>query len=188
MQLPRSVRDNLRFLCVEVDSQVASLQDDSSIVVQAVPSNDYWYFALNQAREPFDDARVRQALAYAIDRDAIAQATTFGNATVNQTAIPATSGWYYDYAPYSRDLDQASALLEEAGVSDLEIDLMVVASETAAVTAAQVIAANLQALFPGIGRLGPAGSGQVVLDHRLPGLVKRQDGGAQVGLHTLQIR
>jgi hypothetical protein len=27
MQLPRSVRDNLRFLCVEVDSQVASLQD-----------------------------------------------------------------------------------------------------------------------------------------------------------------
>ena len=27
MQLPRSVHDNLRFLCVEVDSQVASLQD-----------------------------------------------------------------------------------------------------------------------------------------------------------------
>lgn len=122
--------------------QVASLMDSSDIVVQAVPSNDYWYFALNEAREPFDDARVRQALAYAIDREAIAQATNFGNATVNQTAIPETSGWYYDYAPYTRDLDKAKALLEEAGVSDLQVDLMVSTDHPQSVTAAQVIAAN----------------------------------------------
>ena len=122
--------------------QVSNLMDSDDIVVQAVPSNDYWYYALNQAREPFDDVRVRQALAYAIDREAIAQATNFGNATVNQTAIPATSGWYFDYAPYSRDLDQAKALLEEAGVSDLQVDLMVSSDHPQSVTAAQVIAAN----------------------------------------------
>ena len=122
--------------------QVSNLMDSDDIVVQAVPSNDYWYFALNQAREPFDDARVRQALAYAIDREAIAQATNFGNATVNQTAIPATSGWYFEYAPYSRDLDKAKALLEEAGVSDLQVDLMVSSDHPQSVTAAQVIAAN----------------------------------------------
>jgi peptide/nickel transport system substrate-binding protein len=122
--------------------QVNSLKDSTEIVVDAVPSNDYWYFALNQAREPFGDERVRQAMAYAIDRDAIAQATTFGNATVNQTAIPATSGWYYDYAPYTRDVDMAKALLKEAGVSDLQVDLMVSSDHPASVTAAQVIAAN----------------------------------------------
>ena len=123
--------------------QVNSLKDSTDIVVESVPSNDYFYFAQNQAREPYSDVRVRQALAWAIDRDAIVQAAWFGNAAANQTAIPSTSGWYYDYAPYTRDLDQASALLEEAGVEDLEIDLMVVSTETAAVTAAQVIAANL---------------------------------------------
>lgn len=123
--------------------QISNLKDSTDIVVESVPSNDYFYFAQNQAREPYSDVRVRQALAWAIDRDAIVQAAWFGNAAANQTAIPSTSGWYYDYAPYSRDLDKAAALLEEAGVSDLEVDLMVVSTETAAVTAAQVIAANL---------------------------------------------
>ncbi|WP_231750869.1 ABC transporter substrate-binding protein, partial [Mycobacterium sp. NAZ190054] len=34
--------------------------------------------ALNEAREPWNDVRVRQAIAYAIDRDAIVQATSYG--------------------------------------------------------------------------------------------------------------
>jgi len=122
--------------------QVSNLMDSEDIVVQAVPSNDYWYFALNQARPPFDDVRVRQALAYAIDRDAIAQATNFGNATVNQTAIPETSGWYFEYAPYTRDLDMAKSLLADAGVEGLAVDLMVSSDHPQSVTAAQVIAAN----------------------------------------------
>ena len=123
--------------------QVNNLKDSSDIVVESAPSNDYYYFAQNQAREPYSDPRVRQALAWAIDRDAIVQAALFGNATVNQNAIPETSGWYSDYAPYTRDLDMAKALLEEAGVEDLQIDLMVVSSDSQSVTAAQVIAANL---------------------------------------------
>ena len=124
--------------------QVSGLKESTDVVVETVPSNDYYYFATNEAREPFNDARVRQAMAWAIDRDAIVQAALFGNATVNQTAIPATSGWYFDYAPYSRDLDKAKALLKEAGVADgLEMDLMVVSSDNQSVTDAQVIAANL---------------------------------------------
>jgi peptide/nickel transport system substrate-binding protein len=125
------------------EQQVNDLKASEDIVVESAPSVEYWYFSPNEARPPFDDVRVRQALAYGIDRDAIVQAATFGNATVNQTAIPAGSGWYYDYAPYSRDVEKAKALLEEAGVSDLTMDLMVVSSESQAVTDAQVIAANL---------------------------------------------
>ena len=45
--------------------------------------------------------------------------------------------------PAAAFFGQVHALLEEAEVEGLEIDLMVVSSETAAVTAAQVIAANL---------------------------------------------
>ena len=77
--------------------------------MQTVPSNDYWYLALNQARKPYDDPAVRQAIAFALDREAIAKAAKFGLATVNQTAIPRASSWYYDYAPYSHDLDKASS-------------------------------------------------------------------------------
>ncbi len=123
--------------------QVSGLMDSSEVTVESAPSNDYWYFAANEAREPYSDVRVRQAIAYAIDREAITQAATFGNATINETAIPATSGWYFDYAPYTRDLDMARSLLDEAGVGDFTMDLMVTSAYPETVTAAQVIAANL---------------------------------------------
>ena len=109
--------------------------------MQTVASNDYWYLALNQARKPYDDPAVRQAIAFALDREAIAKAAKFGLATVNQTAIPAGSSWHYDYAPYSHDLDKAKSLL--AGKSGLNLDLMVTTEYPETVTAAQVIAANL---------------------------------------------
>ncbi|WP_231750755.1 ABC transporter substrate-binding protein, partial [Mycobacterium sp. NAZ190054] len=58
--------------------RVAQLRDDESVELAVTPSNDYWYLALNEAREPWNDVRVRQAIAYAIDRDAIVQATSYG--------------------------------------------------------------------------------------------------------------
>ena len=60
--------------------RVAQLRDDDSLELAVTPSNDYWYLALNQAREPWNDVRVRQAIAYGIDRDAIVQATSYGTA------------------------------------------------------------------------------------------------------------
>jgi peptide/nickel transport system substrate-binding protein len=125
--------------------QVESLMDDADLVVEAVASNDYWYFAANQAREPFDDPRVRQALAFGIDREQITEAATFGLATVNQTAIPEGSAFYYDYAPYERDVDRAKSLLQEAGVATpLPMDLMVTNEYPETVTAAQVMQSQLE--------------------------------------------
>jgi peptide/nickel transport system substrate-binding protein len=122
---------------------IESLTGDDSLVLETTPSTDYWYWTANFAVEPFDDPLVRQALAFAIDREAITQAATFGAGSVNQTAIPEGSFWYTDYAPYSHDPDQARALLEEAGVSDLSMNLMVTDEFPQTVTAAEVIAANL---------------------------------------------
>jgi peptide/nickel transport system substrate-binding protein len=93
--------------------------------VQSVPSNDYWYFTLNEKKKPFNDVRVRQAFAWAIDRNAVVQAARAGAAEVNQTAIPRTSSWYYDYQPYTTDPDRARALLKQAGVTKLKVDFMV---------------------------------------------------------------
>jgi len=125
--------------------QVEELQDSDDLEVQAVPSNDYWYFAANQARKPFDDPRVRQALAYGIDREQITEAATFGLATVNQTAIPEGSTFHDDYAPYERDVEKARSLLQEAGVTGrLPLELMVTTEYPETVTAAQVIQSQLE--------------------------------------------
>jgi peptide/nickel transport system substrate-binding protein len=127
--------------------QVQSLQKSASgFTVKSVPSTDYWYMTLNEARKPYNDVRVRQAIAYAINPGAIVQAATFGNAVANETAIPKTSQWYYDYSPYTPDLSKAKSLLAQAGVKNLTMNMMVTNEYPQTVTAAQVIASELQPL------------------------------------------
>ncbi|OFJ50828.1 ABC transporter substrate-binding protein [Mycolicibacterium grossiae] len=127
--------------------RVQQLLDDESIHLAVTPSNDYWYLALNEARAPWNDVRVRQAIAYAIDRDAIVQATSYGTAVANQLAIPQGNPWYVPYDRYRYDVDEAKRLLAEAGITgSLPLDMLVTSEYPETVTAAQVIADNLAPL------------------------------------------
>jgi peptide/nickel transport system substrate-binding protein len=126
--------------------RVAQLKNDDSIKLAVTPSNDYWYLALNEAREPWKDARVRQAIGYAIDRKAIVQATSYGTATANQLAIPEGNPWYTPYDTYRYDINKAKTLLGEAGASPKNLDMLVTSEYPETVTAAQVIADNLKPL------------------------------------------
>lgn len=123
--------------------QLQMLRDDDAVVVGQSPSTDYWYLAMNQNREPWDDVRVRQAVAYAIDRESIVQATSYGTATENQLAIPQESSWYWEYEEYDYDPDQARELLAEAGVDNLSMDFLASSDYPQTITAAQIIADNL---------------------------------------------
>ncbi|HLS17229.1 MAG TPA: ABC transporter substrate-binding protein [Paenalcaligenes sp.] len=73
--------------------------------------------AINTAKEPLDDVRVRQAIAYALDKDFILEALTGGFA--NRTDGPIISSSPYatdDRQIYDLDLDKANELLDEAGL------------------------------------------------------------------------
>lgn len=130
--------------------RAAQLADDDSIILAVTPSNDYWYLALNEAREPWNDVRVRRAIAYAIDRSAIVQTTSYGTASANQLAIPEGNPWYTPYQRYRPDgeegLDEARQLLDHAGVESANLDMLVTSDYPETVTAAQVIADNLAPL------------------------------------------
>jgi peptide/nickel transport system substrate-binding protein len=126
--------------------RVAQLKDDDSLTLAATPSNDYWYFALNEARPPWNDVRVRQAIAYAIDRAAVVQATSYGTAVANQLAIPKGNPWYTPYNTYGHDIDKAKGLLREAGAAPQSLDMLVTSEYPETVTAAQIIADNLAPL------------------------------------------
>jgi peptide/nickel transport system substrate-binding protein len=126
--------------------RVEELKTDDSINLGVTPSNDYWYLALNEARKPWNDVRVRRAIAYGVDRHAIVQATSYGTATANQLAIPKGSPWYTEYHSYTLDIAKAKSLLHEAGVKDLTLDILATSQYPETVTAAQIIADNLAAL------------------------------------------
>src|SRR6185312_16110556 len=116
------------------------LRNDESLRLAVTPSNDYWYLALNEARPPWNDVHVRRAIAFAIDRDAIVQATSYGTAAANQLAIPEGNPWYAAYDGYRLDLEQAKRLLTEAGAAPDRMDMLVTSEYPQTVTAAQVIA------------------------------------------------
>ncbi len=85
-------------------------------------SCDWAYISMNCTRAPFDNPLVRQAVAFAKNRKAIADNVMFGQ------AIPLTGGivpqWSWAYAedlqlyPETPDVEKAKALLAEAGFAD----------------------------------------------------------------------
>jgi peptide/nickel transport system substrate-binding protein len=127
--------------------QVSTLKSASGITVGDTPSNDYWYLALNEKRKPWNDVRVRQAIAYAINRDDIVKVAKYGNAAVNELAIPKQSAWYTSYDKYSTNIAKAKQLLAAAGVSGtVKLDMLATSDYPETVSAAQVIADELQPL------------------------------------------
>jgi dipeptide transport system substrate-binding protein len=82
------------------------------------------YLAFNTEKPPFDNARVRQALNMAVNKDAIIDAVFQGAGKVAKNPIPPTI-WSYneDVEDYPYDPDQAKQILQEEGVSDLQTDI-----------------------------------------------------------------
>ncbi len=73
----------------------------------------------NNKQPPFDDIRVRQALAHAIDRQAIIDGAMFGYGTPIGSHFAPHNPAYVDLTGNSAyDLEKAKALLAEAGFAD----------------------------------------------------------------------
>jgi len=78
------------------------------------------YMAMNQSRrEEFRDRRVRQAISYAVNTQAIVDSIYQGFATVaDQPLPPDVLGHNEELEPYATDKEEAQRLLEEAGYGD----------------------------------------------------------------------
>ncbi|HEX7004706.1 MAG TPA: ABC transporter substrate-binding protein [Trueperaceae bacterium] len=76
------------------------------------------YLAFHQANEPLDDPLVRQAIAHAIDRQAIVDAFYQGLGVVAEDHLPPTLFGHGEPWPYDYDPERARELLAEAGYPD----------------------------------------------------------------------
>ncbi|MDR0376552.1 MAG: ABC transporter substrate-binding protein, partial [Spirochaetaceae bacterium] len=111
------------------------------------PSNSVQLLALNNAVRPLDDARVRQALNYAVDRREIIDAAFYGHGEPSGSALIPGLSRYYDPSlknPYPLDIARAKDLLASAGYGDgFSLEITVPSNYTMHVDTAQVIVNQL---------------------------------------------
>lgn len=132
--------DNTRMLKVqagELDaainvpfSRIVSLQKDPNLSIHLDPSTREDHLLINHEHGQLSKVEVRQALDYAIDKDAIVKTVTFGYGQVANSYIPA--GAVYHYAnnlkrPY--DVEKAKKMLTDAGASNLKLNYVVNAGD-----------------------------------------------------------
>ena len=98
---------------------VHQLRTDATLQVVEAPGTDYAYVGVNLRDQVLKDVRVRQALAHAVDRDAIVKHLRRGLARPAVGILPPMS-WAFtpDVADYPFDPAKAGALLDEAGYRD----------------------------------------------------------------------
>jgi peptide/nickel transport system substrate-binding protein len=96
---------------------LAELRKDSNVVVAETNSSAVWYVTLNTRHPILKDRRVRQALNYAVNKEAIIRDILKGTAIVARGPMSPVYGPYYEEGlqKYPYDLEKARALLKEAG-------------------------------------------------------------------------
>ena len=105
--------------------QFASLQESEDVDTATRQSNTLVMIELNHRFEAFQDPKVRQAIAYAIDRDAIVNGPMHGFATSLGTYISPGIEQPEPPEPYTYDPERAKQLLAEAGAEGLEFPLTI---------------------------------------------------------------
>ena len=105
---------------------------------------------LNNAAEPFQDVRVRQALCYAVDPQEIMDFVSDGKGTeIGSSMFPTFEKYYMKELndTYSRDIEKAKTLLAEAGYPDgFSFTITVPSNYKQHVDTAQVIVEELKGI------------------------------------------
>jgi peptide/nickel transport system substrate-binding protein len=112
------VRTGEAHLIDSVDPSVLpTLQGAQGVMVEELKSGRFWGTQAHSDMPPFDNADLRQAIAYATDREAVRR-VAFGN-TGRAATHPLGGGWAYDPSldgqGYAFDLDKAKAALDRSG-------------------------------------------------------------------------
>jgi peptide/nickel transport system substrate-binding protein len=113
--------------------------------IYAVSGTAVGMVTLNEKVKPLDEAAVRCALAWAVDRESIAKVVYFGRAKPARSPLPSSTLFYDPNADaVGYDLDKAKQLLAKSSVpSGFTFETQVSSGDTAAAQVAQIWAASL---------------------------------------------
>lgn len=96
-------------------SKIPVYQAANDGVLRINPYLGIYYYLLNNTRKPLDDPRVRRALSLALDRKSITTQILRGGQLPAYHFTPPNTGGYTTRYKVGQDVDEARALLAEAG-------------------------------------------------------------------------
>ena len=133
--LTAALRTKAADMAIITNANVArTLRAESGVTLSAKPSLSYNLLFVNTRRKPLDNLKVRQAIAYAIDRKAIIDAVAFGEGEVTGPIAPALANYALptsQYPLYTRDVAKAKQLLQEANVGPVSFTMLTQTTEPA---------------------------------------------------------
>ncbi|WP_070963054.1 ABC transporter substrate-binding protein [Vibrio sonorensis] len=151
--LAKLLRSECDVLSSPLSSQIPTIETHDSITLSARPAMNISFIAVNTENIALDDARVRKALNYAINRQNILDSVYYGTGTQAYSVLPPSS-WAYqrDSVQIRYDRNYARALLREAGYDQgLELNMLVPLETRAFNPSPRKTAELIQANFADIG-------------------------------------
>lgn len=95
--------------------EAKNIDGQNGMVLTHTPSIIADYVSLNITKKPFDNEKVRQAINYAIDKDAFVKVIYNGYASPLTSVLAPNTQFFSAQTPYTYDLEKAKALMKEAG-------------------------------------------------------------------------
>lgn len=121
-------QNDYNFHPIPVD-RLGEVQDQYAAQLKLyTPANTYYFF-MNNRVPPFDKLEVRQAVNYAINRDAVVRLYG-GLATATENVLPPTYPQYEKISMYPNDLEKAKQLVQDAGVAGMAVTVYASSRET----------------------------------------------------------
>lgn len=115
------------FFALQSPPVIDRLKKADGITVLNRVANHTINLVLNQTVKPLDDIRVRKAIAYGINRDALIAGYFKGTKAPGHSVITSSFPEYTEEVPqYAHDPEKAKALLKEAGQEGFELELVTV--------------------------------------------------------------
>jgi peptide/nickel transport system substrate-binding protein len=106
-----------------VDPADADRLESAGFQILDRPAFNIGYVGFNVARPPLDNPQIRQAIAHALNREALLQAQyPEGSEVATQFMPPELFGYSQDVPTYDYDQERARQLIAESGVSDLTLE------------------------------------------------------------------
>lgn len=99
-----------------------SLKQDANLKVEKFTGSNIQYLGFNTQAEPLNNVKVRQAIAYAINREKIINDLLLGQGSIAHSILPEGLWAYNAGMKYDYNAEKARQLLDEAGFKDTNGD------------------------------------------------------------------